>query len=332
MRKARGDWTRYFISLLLASLAACTAAFFYSLQKGISRGMAAAVLPAFLIELAFYILPGFAGVRRSLSALPKTVLAVLLTGAAIVPYSLVTVPLGSFHILSLLAVFTIAAVIAFWYILLKPRLAADLLFLAVVAGLFLSHVFPVLYPAPTHALPLEILGRLMLVHTGVISVLCIRGLEAGFGFVPSAREWRIGFLYTLCFLPVGALLGYLLHIARWHPVVAWSWKLPLLILGRFLGVLWVVALAEEFFVRGFLQQVLSKILKSVTVGVVITSLLFGALHLPFGGFPNWRFATLAAVAGLFYGTAFAQTRTIRVPMVMHALVVTVWQLFFNSHS
>jgi membrane protease YdiL (CAAX protease family) len=290
--------------------------------------MAAAVLPAFLIELAFYILPGFAGVRRSLSALPKTVLAVLLTGAAIVPYSLVTVPLGSFHILSLLAVFTIAAVIAFWYVLLKPRLAADLLFLAVVAGLFLSHVFP----APTHALPLEILGRLMLVHTGVISVLCIRGLEAGFGFVPSAREWRIGFLYTLCFLPVGALLGYLLHIARWHPVVAWSWKLPLLILGRFLGVLWVVALAEEFFVRGFLQQVLSKILKSVTVGVVITSLLFGALHLPFGGFPNWRFATLAAVAGLFYGTAFAQTRTIRVPMVMHALVVTVWQLFFNSHS
>ena len=294
--------------------------------------MAAAVLPAFLIELAFYILPGFAGVRRSLSALPKTVLAVLLTGAAIVPYSLVTVPLGSFHVLSMLTVFAIAAVIAFWYILMKPRLAADLLFLAVVAALFLSHIFQILYPAPTHAVPLEILGRLMLVHTGVISVLCIRGLEAGFGFVPSAREWRIGFLYTLCFLPVGALLGYLLHIARWHPVVAWSWKLPLLILGRFLGVLWVVALAEEFFVRGFLQQVLSKILKSVTVGVVITSLLFGALHLPFGGFPNWRFATLAAVAGLFYGTAFAQSRTIRVPMVMHALVVTVWQLFFNSHS
>jgi len=313
-------------------MALCAAAFFYSLQKGISRGMAAAVLPAFLTELALYILPGFAGVRRSLSALPKTVLAILLTGAAVVPYLSATVPLGSFHVLSLLAVFAIAAVIAFWYVLLKPRLAVDLFFLAIVAALFLSRLFPVLYPAPTHALPLDILGRLMLVNTGVISVLCIRGLEAGFGFVPTAREWRIGILYTLCFVPVAALLGYLLHAARWHPVIAWSWKLPLLIMGRFLAVLWVVALAEEFFVRGFLQQTLSKAMKSVTAGVVVTSLIFGALHLPFGGFPNWRFATLAAVAGLFYGTAFAQTRTIRVPMVMHALVVTVWQLLFNSHS
>jgi membrane protease YdiL (CAAX protease family) len=294
--------------------------------------MAAAVLPAFLAELALYILPGFAGVRRSLSALPKTVLAILLTGAAVVPYSLATVPLGSFHILSMLALFAIAAMIAFWHVLLKPRLAVDLIFLAIVAALFVSHVFKILYPAPSHALPLEILGRLMLVHTGVIAVLCIRGLEAGFGFVPSAREWRIGILYTLCFVPVGALLGYLLHAARWHPAIVWSWKLPLLILGRFLAVLWVVALAEEFFVRGFLQQALSKTMKSVTAGVVVTSVIFGALHLPFGGFPNWRFAALAAVAGLFYGTAFAQTRTIRVPMVMHALVVTVWQLLFNSHS
>jgi membrane protease YdiL (CAAX protease family) len=111
-----------------------------------------------------------------------------------------------------------------------------------------------------------------------------------------------------------------------------NWKLPLLVLGRFLGILWVLALAEEFFVRGFLQQILSRSLKNDAAGILLTSLIFGALHLLFGTFPNWRFATLAAIAGLFYGVAFAKTRSIRTPMVMHALIVTAWQLFFNAHS
>ena len=289
-------------------------------------------MPAFLIELAIYILPGFEEIRRELAALPKTTLALLLTVAAMVPYTLATIALGSFQVTSLLAVGAIAAVIAFWYVLLKPHFVTDLLFLAVIAAAFLSHAFRDLYPPPSHALPLEILGRLMLVHTGIIAVLCIRGLECGFGFIPSARDWRIGILYTLCFLPVGAVLGYFLHVTRWHPILAVSWKLPLLIAGRFLGVLWGLALWEEFFVRGFLQQILTRALKNEIVGIVVTALLFGALHLPFGAFPNWRFAILAAVAGLFYGAAFAQTRDIRTSMVMHALLVTTWQLLFNSHS
>ena len=59
--------------------------------------MALAVLPAFLVEIALYILPGFDGVRQELAALPENSLALLLTGAATVPYVLATVALGSFH-------------------------------------------------------------------------------------------------------------------------------------------------------------------------------------------------------------------------------------------
>jgi hypothetical protein len=36
---------------------------------------------------------------------------------------------------------------------------------------------------------------------------------------------------------------------------------------------------------------------------------------------------LATFAGLFYGRAFLQARSIRAAMVTHALVVTVWQVF-----
>jgi membrane protease YdiL (CAAX protease family) len=332
MPNVRRAWGQYVITVFLVWAGACAAAFFYSQQKGIPGGVAVAVLPAFLVEIALYILPAFDGVRQELAALPKAMLALLLTGAAAVPYILANAALGTFHPLSLLVVAALAAAIAFWYVLLKPRLATDLLFLAVIAAVFLSHAFRTLYPAPVRTLPLEVLGRLMWIHTGIIAVLCIRGLEAGFGFVPRARDWRVGVLFTLCFLPVGALLGYALHIARWHPVVTLNWKLPLLVLGRFLGILWVLALAEEFFVRGFLQQILSRSLKNDAAGILLTSLIFGALHLPFGTFPNWRFATLAAIAGLFYGVAFAKTRSIRTPMVMHALIVTAWQLFFNAHS
>jgi membrane protease YdiL (CAAX protease family) len=70
-------------------------------------------------------------------------------------------------------------------------------------------------------------------------------------------------------------------------------------------------------------------LSSEAGGLVATSLLFGAVHLWFRAFPNWRFAALAALAGLFYGLAFRQARSIRASMVAHALTVTTWRMFFS---
>ncbi len=60
--------------------------------------------------------------------------------------------------------------------------------------------------------------------------------------------------------------------------------------------------------------------------MLFASLIFGAVHLPFRAFPNWRFALLAAAAGVAYGLAFRAARSIRAAMVAHALVVTTWRL------
>ena len=100
--------------------------------------------------------------------------------------------------------------------------------------------------------------------------------------------------------------------------------------GTFLGMLWVVALAEEFFFRGVMQQGLSRWLGSQTTGLVLTSLAFGMVHLPFRAFPNWKFALVAAVAGQFYGRAYSQAGGIRAAMVTHALVNTTTRIFFVS--
>ena len=92
----------------------------------------------------------------------------------------------------------------------------------------------------------------------------------------------------------------------------------------FLGMLWVVALREEFLFRGLLQEWFDS-----PVGLVMVSLVFGLAHLPFRGFPNWRFAILATVAGLFYGRAYLKTGSIRAAMVAHALTNVTWKVFFS---
>jgi membrane protease YdiL (CAAX protease family) len=51
------------------------------------------------------------------------------------------------------------------------------------------------------------------------------------------------------------------------------------------------------------------------------------LQLGSRAFPNWRFALLAAVAGVFYELAFRRARSIRASMVTHALVVTTWRVY-----
>jgi hypothetical protein len=57
--------------------------------------------------------------------------------------------------------------------------------------------------------------------------------------------------------------------------------------------------------------------------------LFGLTHLTFHAFPNWRFAMMAAVAGVFYGRAYLNARSVKAAMVTHALVNTAWRVFFS---
>jgi membrane protease YdiL (CAAX protease family) len=65
--------------------------------------------------------------------------------------------------------------------------------------------------------------------------------------------------------------------------------------------------------------------------MVLAAVLFGTCHLayPAGKFPNWRFAILAGVLGLFYGASYRQAGSMRASMVTHALAAGVWRLFLS---
>ena len=323
---------QFLTTLVVVWTAACIATYIYSQQQNIPSWIALAVLPAFLVEFGFYLAPGFPRVRRAFEQLgSKPVRATFLSAGAIIPYLIESFGTGTFHISSLLALLAVAMVASFWYAWIRPSIPADLLFLAFMAAVYLSKLFDQIYLHPAPHVALDILGRLMWIRVGLMAVLSLRSLEdARFGFVPTSREWGIGVRQYLLFLPVGAVIAYLLHFARFRPPTLEWWKFALLVIGTFLAFLWVVGLAEEFFFRAFLQQLLARGMRSDAIGLIFASVLFGLAHLAFRPFPNWRFAIIGGIAGVFYGLAFLQARSVRASMVTHALVVTTWRVFFTG--
>ncbi|HEX7360700.1 MAG TPA: CPBP family intramembrane glutamic endopeptidase, partial [Bryobacteraceae bacterium] len=108
------------------------------------------------------------------------------------------------------------------------------------------------------------------------------------------------------------------------------WRATLTGIGTLFAFLWVVTLAEELFFRGFIERALLNIQKSRMLAVVISSVVYGCAHLWFRHFPDWRQALVTGVLGIACGYAYAQTKSIRAPMVTHALVVVTWRMLFRG--
>jgi membrane protease YdiL (CAAX protease family) len=301
----------------------------YVADRGIPPEVAWAVLPAFLLEVVLYVLSGVPAVRERLTEMADSRIALLLTALAPASYALLSLPLGVFDPLHLGAVTLMGAMASFWYVTLPRSLGADLGYLALIAAPILFKTFDQFYPDPTPRVPGQIVGALMWYRTMLVSVLCIRRMDGiGFGFLPERKDWLIGVRNFLWFLVPGVALALAIEFTKVKDV-RWDGRLLLLTLLTFAGGLWVLAVAEEFIFRGLLQQHLARLFRSNTAGLVVASLIFGSGHLAYRQFPNWKFALLATLAGMFYGRAFLQAGSIRAAMVTHALVFTTWKMFFS---
>ena len=324
---------RQFLSTLsLVWIAACIAAYVYSHQQHISSTITLAVVPAFLAELAFYLVPGFPPVRKAFDALgSKRLRAILLAASGVVPYLIASLRTRSFHLISFFELLAVVLVAAFWYAYVHRSIVADLLFLSFLAAVYLSKLFDKVYGEPAPHVALGILGKLMWIRLALMAVLSLRTLDdARFGFVPTSQEWRIGFQHFLYFLPIGAAISYIVRLGQFHPQPLPWWKLVLLLAATFCGMLWVVSLAEEFFFRAFLQRMLARGTRSEVFGLVAAAVLFGLAHLPLRKFPNWRVAIAAGVLGIFCGLSLLRARSVRASMVTHALAATTWRMFFSG--
>jgi membrane protease YdiL (CAAX protease family) len=307
--------------LLIGWTLLCGIGIFYARWKGIPSWAALPALAALLLEYPFYLVPAFPKVRESVAG-PR--LPLYLIASAVLPYLACSMGAVVFQPLSVIKLVALALALGLWYRVLKPHPASDLAFLALVALVKIGKFATSIYLSPVRGLELGFLGDLALFQVTVMVLMLERRVpETGYGFWPEAKDWKIGALHFLYFAPLGVALALALKAVHFAKPTE-----PLKLAAYFFGWLMVLALAEEFFFRGVLQTWLEQWMNSRTAGLIAASLLFGAVHLWFRQFPNWKWVAIASLLGWFCGRARNQAGSIRAGMVTHTLVITAWRAFF----
>ena len=258
--------------------------------------------------------------------------AMLLWLSALVPYLIFSLLAGTFHRSAFYLLAGLTAVLSFWFALLPRRAAYDIGFLAIAAAPQITRVFARIYisPDPRIPIPMDVLGHLMWIHAGVVALLVLRDWQPGeFSFWPAAKEWQIGlFVFLLAIAPLIGLAEVLHDVRFVVPHAAW-WREAGEGIGTFFGILWVVALSEDLFFRGFIQRGLEKHWRNAPAAILVAAILFGSAHLWVHAFPNWRHAAVVTLLGIACGIAYWWAGSVRASMVTHAFVVVTWKLFFR---
>ena len=310
-----------------------------SQRFGFPATIAASVVSAFCLQAALYCAAVSSIARKAIAdALSPRLLATCLIAASVAPYLIYAVPTGVFTVGSLLRLVLLCSCIAFPYIFFptkKRGLAWQDAFVCcalafpMISGL--STLFRDIYQgfAPP-ANRLDALGKLMLIPLGLFVFLELRRLRGtGFRVVPLRRDWQPALRISGYALPwilvVGITSGYL----RWDPPVNAPLQAVGGAVGKLVGIYLTTALAEEFLLRGVVQNLTAKSTGRPLLAQAISALLFGAVHLGRGRFPNLPYAATASVLGWFCARVYAQTGSVTTAMISHALAVAGQELFFR---
>lgn len=279
--------------------------------------VAAALTLAPLVAAAFFSTRLSAWVER----LPLP-LRVLSPAALCVPYVLVTVSRGRFcwEWFALYALLPVAVCALLW----QARLAdgaqrgnwRDYLVLAVLGLAVDLRWFERAWPAH-----LAVFNKMLLLDAGTYGFMLVRRLDGvGFDLRLRVRDLRTGVRefgwYAPMAVALGLGLGFLhLHAARPRPAG---------LAGAFLFTFAFIAVPEELFFRGWMQNLLERRLGR-TPALLATAAVFGLAHFnKRAAHFNWRYVVLAALAGIFYGRAWRRDRRVGASATTHALVDTVW--------
>lgn len=121
---------------------------------------------------------------------------------------------------------------------------------------------------------------------------------------------KFGLLYGLISIVVLIPIIFVLGFAHW------DFKLTKLTLLFVIVNLIFTCIPEEIFWRGFVQNNIAKYSGNI-LAVLVTSILFGVIHIIFAGV---NFAILAFVASLIYGFSYVKTKRLEVSIICHYFV------------
>lgn len=245
---------------------------------------------------------------------PKVLLALL------APYFCYALGTADFRRQPLLRLLAIAAPVVIYSLRLPLR---DLIVALWLVFVVLSHFMAGIWGRPAN---LDFMARFWIVSLGVFCWVYLRPVSnLGFELVINRRVAVAVVKNFLIFSVLAIPLGALLHFTGWNP----RWRGALDFATAFLEIFLFIALLEELFFRGFLQNLFDDLLHSRWRSQLLTSCIFGLFHILHAPFPNWRYVILASIAGWFYGAAFRESGTLLGSALVHAAVDTVWRTFFT---
>jgi hypothetical protein len=246
-----------------------------------------------------------------------------------VPYVLVSLDAGSFawRWFAVYALFPVAIALAVRLAPGDARAIWPQLAILAVVGLSVDlRWFEQAWPAH-----LSVFNKVLLLDAGVYAFVALRPMDgAGFDLRLRRCDLSIGLREFLFYLPIALALGLALGFLHAHPL---SWADVVRLPGRF-AFAWIftfffIAVPEELFFRGWVQNLLERRLGRTTA-LIVTAVLFGLAHFnKRAAHFNWRYVVLAAIAGVFYGRAWRQQRRVGASAITHATVDSVWSLFLR---
>ena len=197
----------------------------------------------------------------------------------------------------------------------------DAAVLVIITAAYFLHWFHAAWPGATAVL----FPKLFLAGVALYCFLVSRRLEGmGYSLMPSRATAWTGIREWLFYFPFAVVIGELTGFIHFHGVLPQAGTA----VGAAVVTFLLIAIPEELFFRGILQNLLETRLGR-TAAMIVASTLFGLSHFNHGSAFNWRYVLLATIAGIFYGRAWRVQRQIFAPVLTHTLVDVVWSLWFR---
>jgi len=176
---------------------------------------------------------------------------------------------------------------------------------------------------PAH---LAVFNKILLLDAGIYGFVLVRQLGGtGFNLRLRLKDLGIGLREAAFYTPIALALGLSLGFLHLHG--GWPGIGP--IAGAWVFTFFFIAVPEELFFRGWLQNLLEKRLGRYGA-LFVTACLFGLAHFnKRAAHFNWQYVLMAALAGIFYGRAWRAQRRVGASAVTHATVDAIWSLWLR---
>jgi membrane protease YdiL (CAAX protease family) len=180
---------------------------------------------------------------------------------------------------------------------------------------------------PAH---LAVFNKVLLLDAGIYGFVAVRNLDGvGFDLRLRWRDLAVGLREFAFYLPPALVLGLGLGFLHLHPFGSTIGTVMLKFAGAWIFTFFLIAVPEELFFRGWLQNLLERRMGRWPA-LATTAILFGLSHFNKRAlYFNWRYVLLAAIAGIFYGRAWRRDRRVGASAITHATVDSVWSLWLR---